>query len=311
MGERFFMQKNLKFISVLLCFFLLFNLAGCGDEEDTYSKITDFEPHVFEFSDGITAYGYVDNGNCRTLTGKVYTLVIFLDDKESHWNDLTRAMFYDWRFFPSITYIQDKAEVHGVDLQLECGQYTTKQDASFQPYYNGVVANSAANAINNIDIFKQTAETLGFPNKEVFHGYIKNYSGCDQIAYVLMLNKPGRAYAVVDTTYDDNDSIEFVVAFSSDLMGNRSIGSTVIHEMLHLFGATDLYDDLNRYPKREALCKKLYPDDIMMRSASDPDDLSIGRLTECLIGWSDYFPPECDCPEWWETDYVESHRPDA
>lgn len=304
------MKKFRKPIALLLCLLLTFGLAACDEEDNSYSKITDFEPHVFEFSEGITAYGYYDIGNCRKLTGDVYTLVIFLDDKESRWNDLTRAMFYDWRFFPSITYITEQAELRDVELNLQCGQYTTKQNTDYQPYYDGVVANSAANAINNIDIFKQTAETLGFPNKEVLHGYIQNYTGCEQIAYVLMLNKPGRAYAVTDTTYNDKDSIEFVVGFSSDLMGNRSIGSSVIHEILHLFGATDLYDDLGKYPAREKLCKELYPNDIMMRSATDPNDLEIGRLTEALIGWSDYFPPECDCPEWWETDYVESHRPD-
>ena len=302
------MNKLKRFFLCFVCFLLSLLLTACSGD-DTYSKITDFTPHTFVYSDGIADYGYYNIGNCKKLVGDVYSLVIFLDDDESGWNEEARSIFYSMRFEPSISFITEKAKTHGVKLNLKYGQYSTKQDTSKKPHYNGKVENSAEKAINNLDIFSQTAKTLGFPNKEVMHAYLQNYTGVEQIAYFIVLNKPGRAYAVCDTTYDGADSIEFVVAFSSDEYANRAIGSSVIHEMLHLFGATDLYDSTGHYKKRERLCKKLYPDDIMRKSSINPDSLSIGRLTECLIGWSDYFPSECDCPEWWETDYEETHRP--
>ena len=308
------MKKSLGFIKRIFIFLLVINLTACSfasDKDDTYSKIEDFEPHVFKYSEGVAAYGHYDIGNCRKLLGNVYTLVIFLDDDVSSWDEESRNDFYNKRFFPSVNYINEQADIRGVDMELKSGQYTTRSDMSTPPRYNGLIETDISKVINNLDIFNQVAQTLGFLDKKVFHAYLQNYSGCEQIAYVIVLNKSGRAYAISDTTDDDVDSVEYVVAFSSNENGKDNLGSTIIHEMLHLFGATDLYDPHGEYPERKKLCKKLYPKDIMMLSAEDPNDLNIGRLTECLIGWSDYFPPECDCPQWWKTDKVDTHRPPA
>ena len=44
----------------------------------------------------------MDIGNCKKLTGDVYTLVIFLDDDVSSWDEASRTDFYQKRFFPSV-----------------------------------------------------------------------------------------------------------------------------------------------------------------------------------------------------------------
>ncbi len=297
-----------KFFCVLLIFALIFSFSGCNSN-DTYSKIENFTPHEFVYSSGVTAYGYYDIGSCRKLVGSVYTLVVFLDDYESSWSDSARSDFYNNRFEPSASYIINEAERRNINLEFNYGQYSTKKDSDKHLVYDGIVANSPNGAINNLDIMSKTAKALGFTNKDVMHGFLQNYAGTSQVAYILVLNKAGRAYAVSDTTYDGVDSMEFVVAFSASEGGNKWVGSSVIHELLHLFGAADLYDTTGQYPDREKLCKKLYPNDIMRKSATNPETLSIGRLTECLIGWSDYFPPECDCPEWWNSAFEEEHRP--
>lgn len=286
-----------------ISFFLCLSLTACGGEtissEQTYSKITDYEPHNFVYCDSAADYGYVNIGVCKQLVGEVYTLIFFLDDDVSSWDEASREEFYQKRFHPSMGFLKDKAALHEVDLSLQFGQYTARSEGGKPPRYNGVIEPTTDKVLNNLDILSQLAETMGFPNTEVLHAFLKNSTGVEQIAYIIVLNKSGRAYAVSDTTDDGKDSIEFVVAFAATEDGNADIGSTIIHETLHLFGAADLYDPKGKYPQRKKLCEKLYPNDVMMKSAADPDSLWIGRLTEHLIGWSGYFPPECDCPEWW------------
>lgn len=297
-----FMQNKccifIKTASLLLAVFLL--LCGCSKKEEEHPRPS--EIHEFVYSDGIHKYGYVDIGSCKKLLGDVYTLVIFMDDTEGCWNETDRNGFYDKKYFPSINYLLDKAEERDVDLTIQNGKYSTKSDRVTPIIYNGKVANSADNASLSLDLLNYAAKTLGFTDAEYMDTILKKNLKTEQIAYVIAMNKPGRAYAVFDNTFDGRDSLEFVVAFSQDESGNDDIGSSILHELLHLFGATDLYDIGEGYKKRYELLSELYPNDIMMRSAVDTGELEIGYLTECLIGWSEFFPAECDCPEWWENE---------
>lgn len=290
----------IKLVAVLLCLPLLF--CSCKEEEpEVIIPETEYTPHEFQYSEGISAYGSFDIGSCKRLVGKVYTLVIFLNDKESSWTDDARQNFYSKRYFPSLNYLSDQADLRGIDLEIQSGQYATKSDRKTPLYYNGKVTPDIKNASFSLDLLNSAARSLGFTDAEYMNALLKNSLGVEQIAYIIVLNKPGNAYAIYDNEYDDEEEIEFVVAFSKNPGGQDNVGSSVLHELLHLFGASDLYDNSGVYKKRYELCKELFPNDIMMKSALNPDSLVIGPLTECLIGWSERFPAECDCPEWWET----------
>ena len=284
----------IKIIALSFCLALIF----CGCKKDDHPAPSAI--HKFVHSSGIEEYGYINIGSCKELTGEIYTLVIFLDDSEGSWTDDARDNFYSKRYFPSINYLNSEAEKRNIELNIQNGKYETTSNRVSPIIYGGKVANSAANASLSLDLLNYAARKIGFTDAAYMDTILKNNLNVPQIAYVIALNKPGRAYAVMDNIYDDIDAIEFMVAFSKDEQGNDNIGSSVLHELLHLFGATDLYDNGGGYTKRYELCKELYPNDIMMRSSTDINKLEIGYLTEALIGWSEFFPSECDCAEWWE-----------
>ena len=58
--------------------------------------------------------------------------------------------------------------------------------------------------------------------------------------------------------------------------------ASFVHELLHLFGAEDLYQP----EARRELAKELYPDEVMLQSHRALDEIQIGPHTEYLIGWS-------------------------
>ena len=291
------MQKNHLILIRIISLFLLITMLLCGCNGNGKKSTA---PHEFVYSDGIHEYGYINIGSCKKLLGNVYTLVIFMNDTQSSWNEEARKNFYDKRYFPSINRLLKEAEEREIDLTIENGKYEFKSDRKTPISYPGKIADSADNASLSLDLLNYAAKTLGFTDAAYMDKILKNNLKAEQIAYVIALNKPGRAYAIFDNTFDGRDSLEFVVAFSKDENGNDNIGSSILHELLHLFGATDLYGGNEVYKKRYELLSKLYPNDIMMKSAVNPNSLKIGARTECLIGWSDVFPAECDCPEWWE-----------
>lgn len=299
-----------KFYIIFLCLILAISLTSCVEKDSLILYTDKAEPHDFVYSDGPSAYGYYNIGNCKKLVGKVYTLVIFLEDNESRWDEKDINQFYNNKFFPSFNYLKEQSELRKVPLDLDCGQYATCADGMTRIRYDGIIEADSSNASMNLDIMKQTAKSLGFMTPEIMHAFLKNSTKAEQIAYILAVNKRGQAYAVADSYDDGADSIEFVVAFSSSSSSITNVGSTVVHEMLHLFGASDLYDPEGEYPQRKKLAKKLYPKDIMMLSAINPYGLEFGQLTSFLIGWTDSFPSECDCEEWWYKVENENSLPD-
>ena len=64
------------------------------------------------------------------------------------------------------------------------------------------------------------------------------------------------------------------------------IDAVFSHEILHLYGAWDLYKTYSQTYDRQQLASELYPDDIMLRVDHNLNSLKVEQLTAYLIGWS-------------------------
>ena len=207
----------IKIVAVLLLIPIL--LCGCKKEEPPVPATV----HKFVYADGIYDYGYIDIGSCKKLLGDVYTLVIFLDDTEGVWDSASRDNFYDKRYFPSINLLLSEAESRGLELNIQSGKYATKSDKVSPIIYNGKVAENADNASLSFNLLNHVAQSLGFTDARYMDTILKNNLKVEQIAYVIAVNKPGRAYAIFDNTFDGQDALEFVIAFSKDESGKDNI----------------------------------------------------------------------------------------
>lgn len=240
-------------------------------------------------------------GSCKDLTEDPYTLFIFMDDNESNWTETEVSQFWYDHIEPSMSYLEESAQNYGVDLDLEIGGYATDPSLNRLLKYNGIVtANLMEESISH-DILEQAAITLGFASTNDMHQYIEAYSGRSQIAYVILLDKPGRSYALPAQTPAYNSQIEYCVVFSSCIESNTDISTaSIAHEFLHLFGAEDYYNPYGTTPKREALTSIIYPNDIMYITSTDVNTLSVGAFTAYTVGWTDTLPSECNNADWWQ-----------
>lgn len=64
------------------------------------------------------------------------------------------------------------------------------------------------------------------------------------------------------------------------------VPAVIAHEILHLYGAWDLYATYAQTKDRQYKANELYPRDIMLRVDHNINSLSIGSLTAWLIGWN-------------------------
>ena len=62
--------------------------------------------------------------------------------------------------------------------------------------------------------------------------------------------------------------------------------SGIAHEILHLFGAWDLYENYMQSKAIEELALYLFPNSIMLRISQNINELIIDPVTAWLIGWN-------------------------
>jgi hypothetical protein len=70
-------------------------------------------------------------------------------------------------------------------------------------------------------------------------------------------------------------------------LGIELIHSMIAHEVLHLYGAWDLYNSYVQTHDVASKAQQLFPNDIMLRTSYNLAELQVDALTAWRIGWSD------------------------
>ena len=143
-------------------------------------------------------------------------------------------------------------------------------------------------------------QILGIPAAD-FRSWGKETFGCEQSLLLIVFNKEGRSYAMPDVsaslvTFTISDKPEGAYLFHS--LSSPVSPTIVAHEMLHLFGAMDLYEEMGSALDKERAdrIKSLYPKEIMRTTALPLDEVTVSPLTAWLVGltekredWFDVF----------------------
>ena len=226
-------------------------------------------------------------------------LVIFVDDDESKWNQNEINKYWQDQIVLTKKFFENQAKKYNINLNIDYGYYCTNQQ--FKIKYDGIIVKDLMKEKVSKDIFNQVIKCLGFKSKTAFHEYIKTYSNKEQIIYIFAINKDGRSYAMPDFCANEDDHLEYCVTFPRYLGRNENeYNGSLVHEILHLFGAEDYYDPYNKYPKRKELAKILCQKDFMLVVYNDINANEINRYTAYSIGWLDELPIEYDNKNWWE-----------
>lgn len=303
-------KKIKRFLHIFLVnFIIVFTITGCSESGDTNEK--DFDTAIsfeedFTESKNIISEGpfeeyrpYYNLGSCRSILEPTYILVIFLEDGESKWDDQSINNFWQKCFHPGIEFLKQQAAGYGSSVVFESGQYNTGAQGEAITY-NGIVVADLMNATVSTDILDQAASSIGYNSKEEMHEAMKEYSGKEQVSYIIAVNKDGISYTMSDKECDNYEYIEYCVFFSSYLNTNTGmLPSAFAHEMLHLYGASDYYDPYGDFPNRAKLAEQHYSNDIMLKTYEDINYNVISDCTAYSIGLTNTIPDICLLSEWW------------
>ena len=240
-----------------------------------------------------------NKGTCRDLRGTPLVLTIFVDDDVSGWDQAAIDRYLQNLLYPGLQYLQNQASRRGIPLEFKTGQYATDPEQGTVVRYRCVVPEEHSLEVTRRDLLDQVALSLGFPSKVALYDTAREWSGEEQVILVLALNKPGRAYAYPDHDEDPGDQIEYCVVQTAFASGERQVPASVAHEILHLFGAEDLYAEGDLRAGRDALARQYYNGDVMRNTYYNINQNTLGAYTLYSIGWSQDRPAVCDMEQWW------------
>lgn len=178
-------------------------------------------------------------GSVNTLEGKSVIVTILLDTPDADFTE-DEISYANGAIERSCRYLEQQGEKYGKSVTLY-NYNEENSDLLFRISCDKPATDAVDFSADTYTGFKDTVDSL-IANEIPFDDIYKKY-GTDSIGFMVMLDAPGVAYAQVyypDGYYYGYN--EWVSMFMHDIYGDRYENlACYAHEMLHLFGAIDLY----------------------------------------------------------------------
>lgn len=233
-------------------------------------------------------------GSAPFLKGKNILVSMFVTTPESSFTYEEKLTALD-KLESAVSYIEAQAAEYNADVEL-LYDWTEHDDLCAEAATDFVI-NESSDYIAPLDeeIAKWFLELISY--EDLIHKY-----DAQGIATCVFVNNPGISYAIV---YDGTDNEkESIILFTGNYYqnGEEESAATYAHEILHVFGAHDLYEGGEFTKEVTDYLAQKYPQEIMT-DVSEDDKYVITRdispVTAYHLGWLAYteeidrFPQLC------------------
>ena len=182
----------------------------------------------------------------------------------------------------AVTYIEAQAAAYGVETEF-IYDFSEYQDLKLEAEADFVI-NEDVDFIDRLD-----EEIARWKQEKISYDEVLQKYEADGIAMLIFVNNPGISYAIV---YDGTDSDkETVILFTEDYYkpGCEETATAYAHEILHVFGAHDLYEDAEFTKEVSDYIALTYPDEIMYTVNESGGEITaqLSGVTAYHLGWID------------------------
>ena len=226
------------------------------------------------------------------LQGNVQVHVFFMEDEESRWDEESIEDFTKKQLSLGLDFLEMEARKYGKSLNFSVKRYATALDAGLNVKYNGIIKKGEDDS-HTLDLHRCAARILGYENEAKLFDDLYRKNDYQEVILLFAVNKDGVSYAnqqAGGSIY--YATVEFATVFTNYLgkdFGFDEITYTaaaVAHEILHLYGAEDLYEP----DERKQMIKDVYPDDIMLMDYHNIEEMNVGEYVAYAVGWRDQAP---------------------
>lgn len=239
------------------------------------------EPEPETLGNPRSSYGL---GSASFLEGDNILVSLFVTTPESSWEEEEKQKMLK-RVQVAADYIEQKAKAYGTEVRF---YYNYEDDSSlYQEEVVDFCINEETDFIDRLD-----EEIARWFEEKIDYDELLEAFDAEGIATMVFVNNPGVSYAIV---YDGTDNVkESLVLFSKDYYneGKEERPITYAHEILHLFGAHDLYEEAEFTQEVTEYVKAVYPREIMLTvTGGENTDTAVSAelspITAYHLGWID------------------------
>ena len=218
-----------------------------------------------------------DVGSARQFKGKVAIYHLFANDSQTSWSKDEKQEILS-RLSQAYGFLNHQSELHGEKVNFIEQIGPTVKLKRRLPTGTFVDPSWTEHVIRK-------GSTVA---SEELVTRLKQTHKADSAIICIHINKPALSY---NLAFYENVAEEFaaerMVCFSTYPDSRPTSAATYAHEILHLFGAGDLYFPYDKDDYRKQVAKRYFPNDVMFRVDYNLYRLNIGPFTAYRIGWRD------------------------
>jgi hypothetical protein len=223
-------------------------------------------------------------GSAGALRGDVYVLKCFISDSSNEFEIEEKTDIVN-KYHKAVDWITSQAHNYDVPVRFEGGTFGLDADIKLDniSYGPGTEHDNAA-------MVSRTLKKIGYSNSLAFYSWVRDNTDCYNAIVLIFVKGRGKCYAIPYFSTRLNRELYFVegaMLYEKQQNGIDLVPATIAHEILHLFGAWDLYETPYQTKLNETVAKETFPNSVMFRVAHNINKLEIDPLTAWLIGWND------------------------
>lgn len=210
----------------------------------------------------------------QSLNGEVFFLTLFVDTKEDYWKDAEVEHYLD-ELEKSQTWLQDQAAYYNQSLVFNNNYFFENNEIIYvrsinrNTYYRETL--QAIMEALNYDDFEDFLEENRFNFKE------------QKLKILLFVKSYDRSHAY---NLWSNTDVDLAIVYCKNSSGLPTDHYVISHEVLHQFGAWDLYYGESQSKEKAARAKELYPNSVMINTYYNKSEIEVDELTAWRVGWN-------------------------
>jgi hypothetical protein len=222
-------------------------------------------------------------GSAGALRGGVYVLKCFVSvpGNEFSYKEKTDMM---QKCDEAVTWLVEQAQTYNVSVKFGGGTFGLYADIKLDGISYG-----PGDGDNSTAMVSKTLKEIGYPNSLALHYWVRDNTDCHNAIVLIFVKGRGKSYAIPYASEGLDRELYFVegaMLYEKQRDGVELAPAQIAHEILHLFGAWDLYETPHQTKLNETVARETFPNSVMGRVAHDINSLNIDPLTAWLIGWN-------------------------